>query len=392
MSRESPSLEWFSVRYYAARGRKIQILPALFSNVAPYLMAFHALKCFDFSMSTSLLSNIRIFTFCAAHTVPMIFSLLKSMPRLTHLRMDGLDGYNNITLVPIEEKDLTMIDLPLLESLQIHGRHCSTLLAFLRHITPSPRCRLFSNPFSGIQNVEPHPSAAYDAILIWLRAFTNKHPPKYIQVLAVSCRIPTHEDGEGGEDCIRLHICDSNEPSTVEEAQLGAEIVLDTHGRSFIRELAPSFAAVERLCLLGTHFVSRDLYLLYQAFPSVTELEIRGTDIDFEPEAVCTRDGEESPLFPLLHTVIPRRFYGSNLDRIADFLEYRVRIGLPVSVLDLSAKSHPVWKDDRLRLCKIEGLSILWPTGRWQGLLTPAPGRWTRPNENAITCKRTSGT
>ncbi|KAF9536452.1 hypothetical protein CPC08DRAFT_717826 [Agrocybe pediades] len=222
MSKESPSLEWFSVRYYAARGRKIQILPALFNDVAPRLTAFHALKCFNFSMSTSLLSNIRIFTFCAAHTAPMIFSLLKSMPRLTHLRIDGLDGYNNITLVPIEEKDLTMIDLPLLESLQVHGRHCSTLLAFLRHITPSPRCRLLASPFS----------AAYDAILIWLRAFTNKHPPKYI-VLAISYHIPTRKDGGGGEDSIPLNICDSNEPCTVEEAQLGAEIVLDTHGRTF---------------------------------------------------------------------------------------------------------------------------------------------------------------
>ncbi|KAF4612754.1 hypothetical protein D9613_011856 [Agrocybe pediades] len=357
MSKESPSLEWFSVRYYAAHGRKIRILPALFNDVAPRLTAFHALKCFDFNMSKSLLSNIRIFTFCARHTVPTIFSLLKLMPQLTHLRIEGVDDIP----VPLKETDLVRIELPLLESLQIYGRQCRTILAFLEHITPSSRCRLLLSPIRGLYSYNPsepnaglRPLSAYDAILNWFEAYTDKHPPKYIMLAT--------------DSMISLNIADSNShpySSIVEDAQLGVEVTLDTFGRSFLQKLAPSFSAVERLCLRGAHFVALDLYPLYKAFPSVTELVIHCAGSDFEAKALHTRDGDdESPLFPLLHTVIAKCSYGSNLPGVADFLEYRVRIGLPVSMLDISAISHPVWKDERLRLCRIEGLGILWPTGR----------------------------
>ncbi|KAF4612713.1 hypothetical protein D9613_011834 [Agrocybe pediades] len=366
MGREAPSLEWFSIKFSPSRTRHIQVLPALFNGVAPRLRAFRAPPCFDFDMATasSCLSNVRIFTFTGEHTVPVMFSLLKLMPRITHLRIEGsrydLDG-------PRHQMALSKIDLPLLESLQICGKDSLTVLAFLEHITHTSSCSLHVNHILGLriydkssQNTEPPPSTIYGAILKWFLPYINKHPPTLIVL----------HRGRWYPDLIQVDIWDSNVHRyfpTVEKPHLSVDIILDTYGRSFVRALAPSFIAVKSLHLRGVHMVHCHSQSMYSAFPSVTELTIHHAQ--FEAEAFYTREGDgEAVLFPLLHTVtVGGDYEGGLLESVADFLEYRIRIGFPASTLDISAV-YKVYDDPDVvpRLGKMKGLAIIWPTRRRQ--------------------------
>ncbi|KAF4612612.1 hypothetical protein D9613_011850 [Agrocybe pediades] len=138
---KAPILERLSIKYpplsYPRRAGPV-VIRSLF-NVAPRLLEFRVPGNFQFNMNTPCISNIRVFTFPAEYSVPMILSSLKLLPRLTHLR---IESHRFIGHPPPPKMDLVEVDLLSLESLKIVGRDYYDVQALLECITPSSRCGL----------------------------------------------------------------------------------------------------------------------------------------------------------------------------------------------------------------------------------------------------------
>ncbi|KAF4612654.1 hypothetical protein D9613_011848 [Agrocybe pediades] len=382
LCRPAPNLERLSIKLfhwetYYERHAGALVIPSLFSDVAPRLRAFCIPGSFKFKMNTPCFSNMRVFTFPRDYTVPMIFSLLKLMPRLTHLRVDA---YKQVEHPPVERMDFTRIDIPLLEGLQIVSRDSSEILALLECIKPSSRCGLlltheiyWNRDHPGpLMHICPYPPpTTHDVILKWVLAYIKGcgRPPNFI-------KLDTNQIEHDGKRLVRLAISDCSKLRVmhIEQSVLYLEVFLDSaRGPSLVQELSASsdlFRAAERLHV-NSMSVPSGLYSVYQDFSCVTELTLTAPDSHYTSDVKTwyTRDDgtpqpREAALFPSLHTVIlDISRVSDGLVWIVDYLEYRWEIGLPVCVLDVSRSLYatdPGCRSMRDRLNKFNGLVVRW--------------------------------
>ncbi|KAF9554154.1 hypothetical protein CPC08DRAFT_713135, partial [Agrocybe pediades] len=152
---------------------------------------------------------------------------------------------------------------------------------------------------------------------------------------------------------------------------LSIDIQLDSYCRFALAELgasSDSFSSVKELSLDVEPDKHDALLPLYEALTSVTKLTLVADKIDFTALQM-DRKHTQSVLFPQLHS-LHVFFYGESLQNdktlssIVDFVQFRTRVGLPVSYLDLSKSDLKLSDSDKERLGKFAELTVELPASR----------------------------
>ncbi|KAF9539687.1 hypothetical protein CPC08DRAFT_717418 [Agrocybe pediades] len=364
LEKEAPKLELFrlSAHMVDAIGLELEvpmhILPfsPLFGNTAPRLKIFTLEEAFHLSLPAPWMANLHSVTFYKPQNGPLLLSALKSMPLLREL-----DVYGGNALQPMfsaQDGDLDKPHLPLLESLTLDPFYYPMdMILLLESITLPPGQRLLRKLV--IPEVFKDHQRVHCAVTKWIHAYMSASPPRHLSLSADYQRILTLED---------IRDIGSGEGMRV-------DIVLDdTQSHVTIEEIAASlrYSVVEELdvALTDSDF-ARPLRPLFAVLQSVTRLTVDGHHLEPLFHVML-----QFSLFPNLHTIY---FRGTSLhpDRnnceeantlatLKRFLEHRVQIGSPVSVLDLSSV-HLTALPNNLnmeRLIQIPGLSVVLPEDR----------------------------
>ncbi|KAF9554163.1 hypothetical protein CPC08DRAFT_727366 [Agrocybe pediades] len=153
-----------------------------------------------------------------------------------------------------------------------------------------------------------------------------------------------------------------------ETRRLDVGFVLDSHYHSALANLGAasgSFSSVEQL-LVDVGDNHEALIPLYEAFTSVTQLTLEASDMDI-PVLHADREQKQSVLFPQLRILRISFEAGAlagtaYLPQVFDYIEYRAKVGLPLSCLDLSDCSPLELSDsNRERLDMLMGLTVKLP-------------------------------
>ncbi|KAF4612739.1 hypothetical protein D9613_011872 [Agrocybe pediades] len=362
LEREAPKLEVFELTADMCEAFGLPALmptlpfSPLFRNTAPRLKIFQLWEPFHFSLPAPWMANLHSVTFFRPQNGPLILSALKSMPLLRELYVYG--GNTLQPMFPAEDGDLDKPHLPLLESLTLDPFYYPMdMILLLESITLPPGQRLLRKLV--IREVYEDHQRVHCSVTKWIHAYISASPPRHLS-LSDYQRILTLED---------IRDIGSGEGMRV-------DIVLDdTQSHATIEEIAASlrYSVVEELDVALTDSAfARPLRPLFAVLQSVTHLTADGDYL--EP---LFHDMLQFSLFPNLHTIY---FRGTSLHPDWDFdyeeantlatlkrfLEHRVQIGSPVSVLDLSSV-HPTALPNNLnkeRLIQIPGLSVVLPEDR----------------------------
>ncbi|KAF4612772.1 hypothetical protein D9613_011890 [Agrocybe pediades] len=365
LGREAPNLQRFFMHFAESASDRNSITSrqyssVLFNNVAPRLRQFEFSSACPVEVSASWLSNLHSIIFSIGHTVSNIFSVLSNTPQLERLSFQpqSILAEDDMTKLPT-------INLPRLELLRLDYLQCSEALPFLEFINPSPRCLLSlekHRSFGRIRHLDTPAEAKqlFRAALRWSKMYGAGYLPKEITLHAIrgiECIIfvwvHSHQSTKERPHCITTSL----------EAQLPHN---DIDSNSFWRPIIDSysFSSVTRLHLTILAYKSHMLHFL-RMFSSVTDLESDAGSLDVLRKR--SLDETLSHFFPQLHTLHfnPECAAASQIEIICDFLEHRVAIGLPVSVLYIDNFTGFIpdsGLDEKVqnRIQQIDGLLVKW--------------------------------
>ncbi|KAF9539688.1 hypothetical protein CPC08DRAFT_717419 [Agrocybe pediades] len=322
----------------------------MFSNFAPRLRSFDiSSSTFDVNSTLPWIPNLHTIHFHEEYDRDNIFTVLNAMPRVEFIHIT-LRAWSDEPLTP----DFTP-HLPRLRGLEVIGGDLPDALPFLELIKASDQMGFLvvdiPDRSPDVQNLS---SRYHHALVPFIVSYMKHCAPRFLTL----------------ETDDRFRIFD-HPPSTsgpyFETGSLDVHLFLDSHGHSALADLAASgsFSSVEQLLVDGGD-KHEALIPLYEAFTSVTELEASYLHI---PTLHADREQKQSVLFPKLRvlrisydaTRAPRNT--SYLSHVFDYVEYRARVGLPLSCLDLSDCRRLELSDgNRERLDKLTGLTVEWPS------------------------------
>ncbi|KAF9539914.1 hypothetical protein CPC08DRAFT_717382 [Agrocybe pediades] len=329
---------------YGTATRRILPFSPLFRNRAPRLKTFRLWQPFHFSLPTPWMANLHSVTFFRPQSGPLILSALKSMPLLRELCVSA--GYNLQPMFPSQDGDFDKPHLPLLESLILKNFYCQMDMALLlESITIPPGQRsLRTLVIPGVYEDED-PQRVNCAVTKWIHAYMSASPPRHL-FLSRYRRVLTLEDDTSGVIGLR-------------EGILVDIVHDDTQSHVTVEEIVASlrYSVVEKLDVALTHPDPSPWPLrpLFEALHSVTCLEANGSYTKSLFDDIL-----QFSLFPNLHTIKLLNADEIMLPAAIHFLEQRVLIGSPLSVLDLSW-FYASWLSgtNKKRLDKIPGLSVI---------------------------------
>ncbi|KAF9562436.1 hypothetical protein CPC08DRAFT_376511, partial [Agrocybe pediades] len=244
------------------------------------------------------------------------------------------------------------IHLPRLTYLSLDGEHFSDVYLFLKHIKPSPGCRLSVCNMRGADIPIEDTSTTtllenlYGEMVKWAVACINLHRPKIAHLsmdYPIFQSIPVVEIG-----------FTNKKNSWGVETVLFLKFSLYYCGFYVIQQLATcsALSTVRQLQLISVPEIEDPLYPFYQTLSSVTELTVVICCPDLVG-AFHIQDGQpqsQFPIFPLLCSLRlcsdgepPPWLDFDYTNYILDFLEYRAGVGLPVLSLDLSYCGYTVF-------------------------------------------------
>ncbi|KAF9552326.1 hypothetical protein CPC08DRAFT_714723 [Agrocybe pediades] len=368
LGREAPILERIFLHFpdpvHYIQRIQWQYPDVLFDDSAPKLKEFELSSAIRVVFLDPWFSNLRTLVFTMGQTVHQIFSLLQTTPQLEQLHL--LPG----SIIDKGDTSVPAIALPRLEFMHLGHRSCSEAIPFLESIEPSSKCLLSMAEVANL-NV-----ATADASLV-VNLFTSVL--EWLAKYSVGCQLKdiTLETIPGNEFVTFLWIRgpsgSGSERGHYRNMTLDVQIPFNNDDSGFMQILvdSPVFSFVSRLHLcVSTYTHYEGLLRLVQKFSSVTKLISDPKTIG----ALCNIiiDRTQPHFFPELHTIelkpTPRKelknwtVSPSQLRSVCEFLEHRVVIALPVSVLNV-CHLKPYFHDRRNaqimnRLNMIDGLVV----------------------------------
>ncbi|KAF4612738.1 hypothetical protein D9613_011873 [Agrocybe pediades] len=351
LEKPAPNLEVFALKYagHIYPAPRKPFIQNMFGNLAPRLRSFEiSSSIFDVNSTLPWIPNLHTIHFHEEYYRDDIFTVLNAMPRVEFIHIT-LRAWSDEPLTP----DFTP-HLPRLRGLEVIGGDLPDALPFLELIKASDQMGfLVVDIPDRTPNVQNLSSRYHHALVPFILSYMKRCAPRFLTL----------------ETDDRLRIFD-HPPSTsgpyFETGSLDVHLFLDSNGHSALADLVASgsFSSVEQL-LIDVGDKHEALIPLYEALTSVTELEASYLGI---PALHADREQKQSVLFPKLR-ILRISFDGraprdtSYLSQVFDYVEYRARVGLPLSCLDLSDCS-PLEPSDgnRERLDKLTGLTVELPS------------------------------
>ncbi|KAF9539915.1 hypothetical protein CPC08DRAFT_824513 [Agrocybe pediades] len=360
LEKPAPNLEVFTFsRRYVSSPPEQHFNLDLFSKIAPRLRSFDISPfLFDVNSTLPWIPNLHTISFHDEYSRDAIFSVLKAMPRIEFVNI-----YLRPRTVEPLPRNLAPLHLPRLRGLKVFAGYIPDTLPFLELIKPPDRmCFVVISPGNDHEwndNIKDLSSRYHDALIPWVLAYLKRCAPTslYLETYPARCLQ------------IRDYCLSSSLISTAyyKKGSLDVQIFIDGHGHSALSKLGAasgSFSSVEQLLIYGND--QEALIPLYEALASVTELTLEVYAINI-PILHENREEKQSVLFPKLRTLRISFEAGpprdtAYLPQVFDYLECRVRVGLPLSCLDLSdCNPLELSESDRERLGKLTGMSVTMP-------------------------------
>ncbi|KAF9552325.1 hypothetical protein CPC08DRAFT_293936 [Agrocybe pediades] len=366
LGRAAPNLERLFIHFPDPWDITPKYSSILFNNAAPKLRQFEFSAAFQLDASAPWFSNLHTLILSTEKTVTDILTMLKATPRLEHLHI------LRHCVITEEDARIFQIDLPCLKFLHLAWAECSEVVPFLESISPSPRCLLSLEKYAAVTT---HGSTSvmrkmFRAILRWLVAYGGAgYLPKDITLNVIG-------GSSSGVNFLWIH---GSNPGTelprYVRTSLDVQFPYSNAYDTFMKPLIASspFSSVLRLRLIVFTHKHNDCFLPFlRTFSSVTHFISDPKSIG----ALCNSSLDETQphFFPHLRTVEVRPALkeardwiaaASQLRTVCNFLEHRVAIGLPVSVLDIYnltpyIHDHGLNEQVKDRIHKIEGLFVKW--------------------------------